>query len=363
MNKNGHLETYKLTVTTRAPLFIGSGKACAKTDYVLSPDNAKILRLDQRKLFALLANGGLADKYETFILNRGTDMRSFLMQTCGLTWPEVEKLALYSVHSRDALDERHSLKNILLFNRDASDRPFIPGSSIKGALRTAYLYGKISSDGGKAAEPFGGKLTKWSTVNEAKYINTLQYANDSKGKTRGDMVSSIFRGVMISDSLPIDQTCMMLTDKIDIKPDGTQKKLNVCRECVKPDTDVTFMLTLDRSVVGNAVTPVVLLDALNRFAGYYIDTYFTKWKIDIPFNDADHFMLLGGGAGFFSKTLAYPLYGSNAGKLVQDFMTDSFRKHKHEEDMGRWRISPHTMKYAAYNGRLYLMGLCEVNLE
>ena len=362
MNKTEHLETYRLTVTTRAPLFIGSGKSCAKTDYVLSTDGTEVLFLDQQKLFRVLAERDLADRYESFILSGGTDMRRFLTETCRLPWSEAERLAQYRVRSKDALDQRHSLKNIQLFCRDGLGRPYVPGSSIKGALRTAFLFDKIDSDNRKDPKP--NMLTdKRSAVNEAKYVNTLHYVNDRKDKTRGDMVSSIFRGIQISDSMPIDQKNMMLSDKIDVLPDRTENKLNVCRECVCPNSEIVFVLTLDRSVVGNAVTPQSLLNSLKNFIEYYADNYLYAWYDDVPSKDRTHYILLGGGAGFFSKTLIYPLYGEDAVALVQDFMANAFKRHGHGRDQERYGISPHTMKYARYKDQLYPMGLCEVSIE
>lgn len=362
MNKTEHLETYRLTVTTRAPLFIGSGKSCAKTDYVLSPDRTEVLFLDQQKLFCVLANGNLADRYESFILNGGTDMYRFLTEKCRLPWKEVEQLAQYRVRSKDALDQRHSLKNIQLCNRDGFGRPYVPGSSIKGAFRTAFLFDKIYADNQK--EPKPNELTdKKSAVNEAKYINTLKYVNDRKDITRGKMVSSIFRGIQISDSMPIDQKNMMLSDKIDVLPDRTENKLNVCRECVCPNTEIVFALTLDRSVVGNAVTLQSLLNALKNFIEYYADKYLHAWDDDIPSKDRNHYILLGGGVGFFSKTLTYPLYGDDAVTLVREFMANAFKRHGHGRDLERYGISPHTMKYTRYKDQLYQMGLCEVSIE
>ena len=370
MNRNEHLETYNLKLITRAPLFIGSGKTCAKTDYVLSPNGAEIICLDQEKLFRLLTERNLADKYEEFILSGGTDMYGFLTDTCRIPWRDAEKLAQYRVKSGDALDRRHSLKIIQVFVRDGEGRAYVPGSSVKGALRTTFLYDRMSEDKEVPVDTDNRRRLKDSPINEAKYINTLRYVNDRKNKTRGDMVSSIMQGVRISDSIPIDHARMMLADKNDAMPDGTVHKLNVCRECVRPDTEIDFVLTLDRSVVGDSVTAESLMNAINRFTWYYMDHYIFDGENErflAPEQMAnvywDNSILLGGGAGFFSKTLAYPYFGGRAGEMVQDFMANTFRRHGHERDLDRYGISPHTMKYAMYEGDLYPMGLCEVSIS
>lgn len=370
MSGNGHLDTYELKIVTKAPLFIGSGKTCAKTDYVLSPNESDIIRLNQDRLFRLLAEKDLADSYEEFILSGGTDMYRFLTENCRIPWREVEKLAQYRVKAGDALDRRHSLKNIQIFCRDGEGNAYVPGSSLKGAIRTAYLFDRIIADEKTPVASDARERLKDCRINEAKYVNTLRYANDKKNKTRGDMVSSILQGVRISDSLPIDHSRMMLADKTDALPDGTDHKLNVCRECVRPGTEILFALTLDRSVAGDSITAESLMNAINQFTWYYMDRYLydgdqerfipPERMADVSWENA---ILLGGGAGFFSKTLAYPYFGDRAGEMVQDYLASVFRRHGHERDLNRYGISPRTMKYARYEGKLYPMGLCEVSIS
>ena len=70
--------------------------------------------------------------------------------------------------------------------------------------------------------------------------------------------------------------------------------------------------------------------------------------------------VLGGGAGFFSKSLAYPYLGINDGlKWTSKYLDAAFNKHKHwqDEELG---ISPHTLKYGKYMQQLSAFGACEV---
>ena len=77
----------------------------------------------------------------------------------------------------------------------------------------------------------------------------------------------------------------------------------------------------------------------------------------------DSTLFLGGGVGFFSKTLTYPYLGEKDGlQAAINELNRSFRKHRHEEDRADG-ISPRTTKYALYEGELYPYGLCEVKLS
>ena len=57
--------------------------------------------------------------------------------------------------------------------------------------------------------------SKKEGIPEREYLNTLRFARDSKGKTRLDAVSSLLRGVLVSDSEPIPNNAMTLTGKRD----------------------------------------------------------------------------------------------------------------------------------------------------
>jgi len=74
-------------------------------------------------------------------------------------------------------------------------------------------------------------------------------------------------------------------------------------------------------------------------------------------------LFLGGGVGFFSKTIVYPALGFDKGLIfAADEMQDQFRKHGHDLDEAEG-ISPHMMKYARYKGKLYHYGVCGVQIQ
>ena len=74
------------------------------------------------------------------------------------------------------------------------------------------------------------------------------------------------------------------------------------------------------------------------------------------------FRSLGGGSGFFAKSLSYPYLGEKEGlRWTAEQMAQMFHRHKHERDAEKG-ISPHTMKYARFRGRLYPYGHCGVSI-
>lgn len=79
----------------------------------------------------------------------------------------------------------------------------------------------------------------------------------------------------------------------------------------------------------------------------YLESYNVKIKTLSP-------VFIGGGAGYLSKTVTYPLLGREDGlKVAKKILPKS-----EEEDM----LAPRVMKMTRYNNQLYHLGMCELNI-
>lgn len=360
MKTIGHLEQFDLTLTTMGPVFVGCGKTYGKKEYVFLPGrSSRVLLPKEADFFRFLVDKNLVDKYETYMLGAERDLYTFLKMDCRLSDEQIRSVCPYQLAAEDALDANHSLKAINAFMRDAHGRVYVPGSSLKGALRTILLAEKMIGEGQNRQLPSnaGNKNGQW----EEPYFHTLKLNK----KRPDDAVNSIMRGILISDSEPIDDSAMMLAGKSDFSVNGMEKKINLTRECIRPNTDIHFRLTLDHSVLKHSITAESIMKAIFTFDDYYMDNYLSCFdqpkniSQDVIFNQ---FLILGGGAGFFSKTVTYPYCGNLGLSQVSRLMQRQFRNHKHEgdENLG---ISPHTMKYASYRGQVYPYGICWVEIR
>ena len=194
---------------------------------------------------------------------------------------------------------------------------------------------------------------------ESKYLHTLQITNK-----QSDMVNSIMRGISISDSEPIDEKNMILASKIDSLPDGFENRINVVRQCVAPETKITFRLTLDQNILSGANILTELRETIRAFDAFYIQEYNSYFAIKKEFEDLfrDDFIVLGGGSGFFAKNLIYPFYAPNHAKAVKTVSQSMQQKHKHEKDIG-YGISPRTFKITEFDRFAYPIGLCQVTIQ
>ena len=57
-----------------------------------------------------------------------------------------------------------------------------------------------------------------------------------------DAVNSIMRGVQISDSLPVPDSQMMLSKKMDVNQDGEAHTITCVRECIRPEVELHLKL-------------------------------------------------------------------------------------------------------------------------
>lgn len=178
-----------------------------------------------------------------------------------------------------------------------------------------------------------------------------------------DAVNSIMRGLQISDSLPVPDSQMMLSKKVDVNQDGEAHTITCVRECIRPEVELHLKLTLDQSVCKGSITKDSLLQTVDSFADDYYKTYVEKFRkpVNSAYEEYQYCLILGGGAGFFSKTLAYPYWGAEeALQRVSNRLDRSFPKHHHKSDQ---EISPRMLKYAQYCGELYPYGVCEVDIR
>jgi len=357
------LQTYDLILTTVGPVFIGDGGVILKKSYLLDPSSKKVSIVNEEKLFSLLVEKNLVDRYEQFMLyDKFPDLNSFL-EACGFTSanPPEPEIVQYTIAAGDALDKDHSRKEIHTFIRNAKGEAYIPGSSLKGAIRTVLLQQMIRSEGKEHSALVGADQKNFGKIPEEEYLHTLQLTEKKQ-----NAINSIMRGLQVSDSLPIPNEAFILATKHDVTVYGDINVVNCCRESIRPGTKIRFKLTLDQSILKGTITKEFILEAVENYADYYYDTYIMHF--DEPEQEASveykNCIFLGGGAGFFSKSLVYPYLGEErARKVTAEMMTKFFSKHGHDRDNECHKISPHMLKYAKYRSELYPMGMCKVEIR
>lgn len=371
---------YRLTIETIGPLFIGSeeNKNIAKSEYVI--DGNTLYVFDMRKMFNGLVKYHLDKAYAQNVLqcNRKFDLKLFLRNN-RVSLDIYKQWIAYSLLLPDNVEIK---SNILAFMKDAYSKPYVPGSSLKGAIRTCILnalllngenenFATETEDALKIHERNGkAYLSRNASEMETSIFNTLK----RKGTKSTDAVNSIFQGLTISDSEPLDTDCLILCPKIDILPTESHKRnqlKNVVRECIKPGTKITFYVHIDSKFFpydDKQILQFILQNYLN-----IEEKYLSSFPSTINSND-EYKIYLGGGSGFVTKTCVYSLFDErdravkNAGEILDSVYSMKCGKNRtkmgnHLHDFNKYGVAPHTRKSTIIDGKTYDFGLCNICFE
>ncbi len=364
------LEVYDLELTVAGPVYIGSGKEIGKKEYALSPWEKKISVMDMARLCQLLGQRKLISQYEKFMLGNHRDDLGKWMEKNHISKKEYQKCIRYQLSCQDAVIDSRSKLSVLEFVKDAYGMPYVPGSSVKGMLRTILLAYDIAHESEKYKEiksSISASLKRnqrknrkicgnESSAMENTYYRTLNRLEKSPGHAVNDRMA----GMIVSDSEPLSTEDLVLCQRTELHTDGKEKKLNVLRETLRPGTVIRVRITIDSDICG--ITKEYLEQAVAFFGEMYYQCFLKKYpNMDMP---AENAVWLGGGTGFVTKTEVYPLFGKEEGleTTVNIFKATGVpENHKHFADR-KQGVSPHICKVAYYEGKQYQMGLCHAKL-
>ena len=254
--------------------------------------------------------------------------------------------------------------DIISFNKDPYGFAYVPGSSIKGMIRTALLAYIIESNRVKYKDEIsriteglenyqGNKRNKYMD-REIHRLENIVFNTLDKTEKVEDAVNSIMAGLIISDSKPIDTNNIILTQKVDYGNNGINR-LNILRESLKPGTKIEFDITIDEKVFNYDLE--YIKEALKYFNEVSNKYFYSKFKRS---NNGNDIVYLGGGVGIASKIVLYSLLKDKNVEYIQKVfkhtLNKNYNEHKHNKDhlLG---VSPHMCKCTYYNGKLYNMGI------
>lgn len=366
---NQFLTKYDAEIEVIGPVFIGNGKEITKKEYLFFDNFQKIGVLDMPRFYSFLRRKGLQKKYEDFMMNNsGTDLRRWIRDN-GLRAADVKPYMKYSIDVGDVDELGGKPKAVMEFIKDPYGKPYIPGSSIKGMLRTILLAYNIAADNKKYKNNTQQLLEnieykaerKKYLKNDAKNLESSAFYSLNRPDTKqNDAVNDILSGLIISDSDYLNVDDLVLCQKIERKPDGNEKGLPLLRECIKPGTKIKFTVTINNNL--NNIRKQDILNAVENFSDCY-NKYFLSNFIGMD-RVMDNTVFLGGGSGFVSKTVIYPLLGKEPGidAAVKIFKnTHVPKEHKHDKDKAM-HVSPHILKVTYIEGNVKQFGECRLKI-
>ena len=287
--------TFQFSLLALAPIHIGNGEKYTSREFIY--EKGHYYFPDMGKFYNRMVEKGHGDKFEQFLQEtkpsaRNNRLISFLDDNRVLdrdfggyriieTGLEIEK------NNRDS--KLGTINEVAKFMRDPFGSPYIPGSSLKGAIRTILMNtnpdwnNKNVIDDSKRFPKENKKMFPW-------------------GATKGLEFTDLFHAIRVSDSVPFKNEQIILVQKWDYSAkSSTAKPLPLYREAIAPLTKINFTITTTTKEAGN------LMEELGTRAQAFYKEYKNFFLSDFPEDkiqpNLQYPIYLGAGSGAWTKTL------------------------------------------------------------
>lgn len=331
---------YKIELTTLTPVCIGSGeKLSPYADFIIDQANEEIHYINKAAVEKILGEyPELMDDYVSGITsglntrNQEFGLKSFLEEELNL---DEEEYILKSYQCSGT-----GIKELNTIVKNAGQKPYIPGSTIKGAIKTALLYDWTKSNEGR----------KWID----DYYRLYQiFFEEKKLLFRLDKVLERYY-LSISDTaeFQLEDMRVVNVNKVKISTGDQADKLKTLWETILEDSKTNFSAEFgyiswdrERRIITNKtweeIFPIINLYSkecnemdkfliencgatfMNRKANDYcdlLDFYKDKTEqIDSANRENIACLRVGNGKGFYYNTIALALYNADNSNNKQNF--------------------------------------------
>lgn len=369
------LKHYRMRIEALSPIYIGSGVKLGKKEYIYMPWNHEVIIPDMQKMFLAVQKKGLIKEFTDFMMNAGQNGKTLSqwLKEHRFGSEDYEAWRLYKMDAGEAfLNPKASPKEIDAFIKDAYGCPYVPGSSIKGMLRTALIAWELHKNPDKYCDiKEEVKSASERKANRSQYLmpeikkleQRVLYVLSRDEENGKSAVNDCLSGLYVGDSEPIGLGQLTLSQKIDYTVDGTEKPISLLRETLIPGTKIDFDITIDTTILKQYDIDDIL-EALEYFKDVCNQYFYSRFKRTIKDSNA---VLIGGGCGFLSKTVIYSLCTSDGVKVVDNIFKNTlndkiYKKHKHYKNL-QLHLAPHVCKCTKYKGELYDMGIGCISIQ
>ena len=384
---SNRIDHAQLSLTIVSPTNIGGSETLTTKDYMYNYDAGEVYLLNNYEWFRFLARHNKLSEFEIYMQNEmvrpnGRTMYDWAKNTIGSSQLTKDVLgpAIGSIIKSSIYNEgrKNSLNDITPQIRGANGEVYIPGSSIKGVidsdiishmlLNNKAFRSNVQRELRKVLDVYkrknAGSLFKdiFKMVNQAiiKHIHVL---TNNDGKPLKGILASAFRGISVSDAMPMSaiQTEVLKKEDSCVDEDGTHE-ISVHRECILPNQKFFFTLTLDTAITkGIGITSVdQVLEILQEDFDATHELLSSKFKKVSPsifkaLEPANAY--IGSNTGFVQKTIIMAAFTDNEETgidIIRAILDVKFQKAKHANN--DHFMAPRAIKLVKWNGHYYEMG-------
>lgn len=327
---------YKMNLEVLTPLHISGAdykSRLGKKEYVFNKEEKTLTLIDNEKFVGFLIKKNLFDKYISYIensvnakvmiQNRNINLLNFLKaNNIDKDIKECRKKAPIKVDMNI-----ENMNDIKLMTRNVLGKPYIQGSSIKGALVNFLLVDYIINNRNEFLKEKKEILSECRRANDDRSVKNLKneikkiISRIEKFIIYGDnkeLEKSKKFGISISDSYNYYDTRTNFYQDIDEKRNAKtenekNKTIPVVREYIMVNSKFDFDITLDMDLLKESELKIKnindLINSLENSVAYLINILEDK---NSPRTEN---LILGANTGFLQKTVVYALFEDKEERL------------------------------------------------
>lgn len=374
-------KTYELTCIS--PIHIGNGELLKQYEYIFTKDRnqQRIYFLDKAKWMTFLVRHDLIDDYAQSVFSGRMNLYGWLQsQRIGSLSAIIREVCNASADVYLVRERQQRVNDISRQVKTPDGVPYIPGSTLKGAIRSAILFHDIRQHP-EAYLPFWNRIKAAMEAGNRRQMRDLAQNIERQAFTRlkqqknrpDDALQSVMKGLAVSDAMLVgherDTVILQKYDVSSIRREGLKgHPLALFRECIPAGRKFRFSMTLDKDIA--RLIGITSLDDVWQWVRDYLAFGLAQEKGVFGHEYKGEFeeskladIRLGGGTGFLSKTVYYALAPNGEGRTVlANFFDDvlftlrNCHHHKTKDD----RLTPRTLKLAWADNDRWILGLAAV---
>ena len=281
--------TFQFSLLAMAPIHIGNGEKYTSREFIY--ENGYFYFPDMGKFYNRMVEKGYDQKFERFLQETKPSARNNRL----ISFLEDNRISDRNFGGYRIIETKLETNNNYLrggalnqvskFIRDSFGNPYIPGSSLKGAIRTILM----------------------NTNPDWNNKNVVQDEKENKslipwGAKKGQDYDDLFNAIRVSDSKPFSNDRLILVQKWDHKAKPPRaKSIPLYREAIVPSTKINFTITTTTKEAG------ILIEELGKRAQAFYKAYKNFFLSDFPENkiqpNLQYPIYLGAGSGAWTKTI------------------------------------------------------------
>lgn len=291
--------TFQFSLLAMAPIHIGNGEKYTSREFIY--ENGFYYFPDMIKFYHRMKEKGYDQKFESFIQEKKSSAEdnrliSFLNDNSisDRNFGGYRIIETGFENENNGIDSKLGIINeVAKFIRDPFGSPYIPGSSLKGAIRTILL--NTNPDWINEEAIYETKSFKVENMNIIMW--------DAKNKRK---FNNLFNAIRVSDSMTLCNENLIITQKWDLqRMKGEEPKKPVClplyRESIAPLTEINFTITTSSKEAGELIENLGIKSL--EFYKEYEEFFLLDYPEEMIQDNIQYPIYLGAGSGVWTKTL------------------------------------------------------------